>query len=269
MSRGDVSRVYGPDIGAFGFGWKPLLPPVWMLNSEGLLARRANKRIRFHEQHPLCCFCGGGTASEEIDHLPSRACFDNRDYPDGFEFPSCRNCNISTKDDEQVVALFSRMLANPAAPAVPNEIRRYVAGVANNNADVIAEIGRAITRLGENHHVLEIGDAAHQAFTNVLTRWSKAFHYRETGVIVPADGRIHVQYFTNANARYIPPEALEGRLHRLRRNGRNIGDQFAYVTRNDPNRPDLGYYTAAFRRSFLAIMLVDFHGEVIGQQQAD
>lgn len=203
--------------------------------------------------------------SIEIDHLPSRACFDRRNYPDGFEFPTCRACNASTSDDEQVVALFSRMLSNPDAAAVLDEIGRYMSGVANNNIDVFAEMGRAHGRLGENHHLLELGDATDDAFMRVLTRWAKAFHYKETSIIVPTDGRIHVTYFTNANIGHIPPGSLEGRVHELHRNGKNIGDQFAYITRNDPDRPDLGYYTAAFRRSFLAIMLVDFDGEVIGR----
>lgn len=157
------------------------------------------------------------------------------------------------------------MFSNPNAAALPEEIGKYMSGVANNNIDVFAEMGRAHGRLGENHQLLKLGDAAHDAFMRVLTRWAKAFHYKETSVIVPADGRIHVTYYTNANIGGIPPESLEGRVHELCRNGKNIGDQFAYITRNDPDRPDLGYYTAAFRRSFLAIMLVDFHGEIVGR----
>ena len=229
------------------------------------MALRSKRKACFFAQHPVCCFCGD-TPSEEIDHLPSRACFDNRNYPDGFEFPTCRACNESTSNAEQVVALFSRALANPDAPPIPDEIGRYMAGVANNNADVFTEMARAEATLGEDHHIFALGDATDQAFMRVLPRWAKAFHYRETGVIVPADGRIFTTYFSNANARHIPPQAMEGRVHELKRNGRNIGNQFAYVTKNDPSRPDLGYYTVAFRRSFLAIMLVDFHGEVIATE---
>ncbi len=225
----------------------------------------ARTKARFLEQHPVCCFCGN-SPSVEIDHLPSRACFDNRAYPDGFEFPACRACNESTSAAEQVVALFTRALANPDALPIPDEIGRYMAGIANNNSDVFAEMSRAEAALEEHHHVFVLGDATDQAFMQVLPRWAKAFHYRETGVIVPPDGRIGTTYFSNANARHIPPQALEGRVHELTRNGRNIGDQFAYVTKNDPSRPDFGYYTVAFRRSFLAIMLVDFHGEVIATE---
>ena len=230
---------------------------------------RARRKQLFLRANPLCCFCGGETPSEEIDHIPSRACFDNKYFPDGFEFPTCRACNASTSQDEQVVALFSRMLAHPHVPALPIEIGKYMAGVANNSAAVILEMGNAHARLGADLHVLELGDAAHGAFDRVLRRWAKAFHYRETGRIVPTEGRLYTSLFSNANADKVPPGALEGRVHVLLRNGKDIGDQFGYVTRNDPDRPDLGYYTAMFRRSFLAIMLVDFHGEIIDDAHAD
>lgn len=224
--------------------------------------RKAKKKAKFLAEHPHCCFCGGETPSVEIDHLPSRACFDGKNYPDGFEFPACRDCNASTRADEQIVALLSRMLSNPNAAASPDEIRKYMSGVANNNINVFAELSQVRRNVGENLHLLEFGNATDDAFQRVLTRWAKAFHYRETSVIIPADARIYVTYFTNANLGEIPPGSVAGHAHELRRNGKNIGDQFAYITTNDPNRPDLGYYTAAFRRSFLAIMLVDFHGEI-------
>lgn len=227
------------------------------------LPPKLSKEKRFLIQNPHCCFCGGNAPAVEIDHLPSRACFDNRNYPDGFEFPACHACNASTKDDEQVVALFSRMLSNPDAAAIPNEIGKYMSGVANNRADILREMAQGFVASDDNYHLLELGNATHQTFTRVLNRWAKAFHYKEIGVIVPLEGRIHVSWYTNANLTYIPPGALDGHVHQLRRNGRNIGDQFAYITRNDPKRPDLGYYTAAFRRSFLAIMLVDFYGNII------
>ena len=227
------------------------------------MSRKSRKKSRFLEQHTLCCFCGGSTTSEEIDHLPSRSCFDNRCFPDGFEFPACHTCNASTKEEEQAVALLSRVHSHPDAPAIPAEIGRYTAGVANNNPDVIVSMISETASISGREGVFRLGDPVHQAFDSVLKRWAKAFHYRETGVIVPSSGRIAVIYFSNANAHQVPEWALNGKFHELKRNGKNIGDQFAYVTINESDRPDLGIYTAAFRRSFLALMMVDFHGEII------
>ncbi len=231
------------------------------------MTRKPSKKTRFLEQHPFCCFCGGGTGSEEIDHLPSRACFDNRHFPDGFEFPACRACNASTKDDEQVVALLSRAASRPDAAAIPHEIGRYVAGVANNSPSVFEAVARECGKANDGQAAL-LGPETDEAFVRVLTRWAKAFHYRETGVIVPVNSHLFVTYFTNANMQHVPAGALRGRRHELKRNGKDIGNQFAYVTKNDPDRNDIGYYTAGFRRSFLALMLVDFDGMIIRDDQA-
>ena len=186
--------------------------------------------------HPWCCFCGGGVPATEVEHLPSRACFDKRLYPDGFEFPTCHACNASTSSDEQVVALLSRALCNPAIMALPYETQKYMAGVANNNVDVFAEMANGAKRLDSEHGLFGAGEATHRAFQSVLERWAKAFHYKETRTIVPPNGFIYVAWFTAANAHEIPPAAVEGHAHILRRNGKNIGDQFMYVTRNEPVR---------------------------------
>ncbi len=157
------------------------------------------------------------------------------------------------------------MLSNPDAKALADEIGKYVSGVANNSVGVFEEMTRSGRELDSDIAVFEVGDATNEAFKRVLEKWAKAFHYKETGIIVPANAHIHVAWFSNANVKDVPPGALYGRVHVLKRNGKNIGDQFMYITNNDPNRPNLGYYTAAFRRSFLAIMLVDFFGEIVGR----
>ena len=173
------------------------------------MALRSGRKARFLKQNPFCYFCGGGgAASGEFDHLPSRASFDNRHFPDGFEFPACGPCNESTKDDEQVVALLSRADSNLEAATIPDEIGRYMQGVANNNPEVFTAMVGEHGRLDENHGVFGLNDATDQAFIHVLTRWAKAFHYRETGFIVSACAPHPHQYFTNANAMYIPAAYL-------------------------------------------------------------
>lgn len=149
------------------------------------------------------------------------------------------------------------MHAHPEVPANQGEIRRYVRGVANNSPEVFAELQNAGRQLGPDGALIEVGAATEAAFERVLGRWARAFHYRETGRIVPTEARVFVRWFGNADIEQIPPGALVGPAHALVRNRINIGNQFAYITKNDPNHLGLGYYTAAFRRAFLAIMLVD------------
>ncbi len=144
-----------------------------------------------------------------------------------------------------------------------------MAGVANNNQNVFGEMAQGYGRVKDGHGSVGLGNATDRAFISVLRRWAKAFHYRETGAIVPTNGRICVTYFSNANAMQIPSGAIDGRVHELTRNRNNIGDQFSYIIRIDPNCSALGYYTVAFRRSFLAIMMIDFHGAVILEDQSN
>ena len=152
--------------------------------------------------------------------------------------------------------------------ALPNEVERYLSGIANNSPEIFSAMTREYSKVNENKRVFSFGEPTDQALVRVLVRWAKAFHYRETGSIVPPDSRLFVDYFTNYNVHLIPTGALDGKVHELKRNGRNIGDQFLYITKNDLTQPDLGYYTIAFRRSFLAIMMVDYAGKVIPQDRS-
>lgn len=71
----------------------------------------SSKRLKekFLQENPLCCFCGGGRPAEEPDHIPSRSMFLNRQWPEGFEFPACVECNRETRYDEEIVAFISRV----------------------------------------------------------------------------------------------------------------------------------------------------------------
>jgi hypothetical protein len=225
---------------------------------------KANRKFLAH--HTTCCFCGGTQPATEVDHIPSRSCFDERQFPEGFEFPSCNACNSGSSSDEQVVAMFSRVYSHPAVPAKPNEIQKYLKGISNNNPEILSEMSEDIQKISDDTYALHIGENSHEKFLSVLRKWAKAFHYRETGRIVPKGARIYANFWTAANADKIPQFCLYGTVHKLRRSGKNIADQCGYITRNDPNDLSLGTYTFMFRRSFLALMMVDFHGQVVGDE---
>jgi hypothetical protein len=62
-------------------------------------------RDRFFEEHPRCCFCGGGAPATTVDHQPGRVFFRNREWPEGFAFPACEPCNSLSKTSERVLAV--------------------------------------------------------------------------------------------------------------------------------------------------------------------
>jgi hypothetical protein len=80
------------------------------------LGSKKQKKINFLTKHPVCCFCGGETPATEPDHIPSRVLFDNRQWPEGYEFPACVACNRETRHDEQIVAMLSRAYPDTNTP---------------------------------------------------------------------------------------------------------------------------------------------------------
>src|SRR5215213_5524056 len=65
--------------------------------------------LKFLQQHPFCCFCGGSTFATTRDHVPSRGMFAGRIWPEGYEFPACYDCNHGTQRDDAIVAVCSRI----------------------------------------------------------------------------------------------------------------------------------------------------------------
>jgi hypothetical protein len=70
-------------------------------------ARRHRKA--FLLAHRVCAFCGGVTPSTTVEHCPPRAMFQNRQWPEGFEFPACDRCNCGTSDDDLLIAMLARV----------------------------------------------------------------------------------------------------------------------------------------------------------------
>jgi len=55
----------------------------------GQARRRRAALDRFLAEDPVCCFCGGSRAAETGDHVPGRAIFLERKWPEGYLFPAC------------------------------------------------------------------------------------------------------------------------------------------------------------------------------------
>ena len=91
-----------------------------------------NKRRRFLERHPLCCFCGGLTPAITIDHVPARTCFAGRAAPEGFEFPACVACQSATRLDEMAFGFAVRMFDRNGANYRRDEVQKALVGLRNN-----------------------------------------------------------------------------------------------------------------------------------------
>lgn len=69
------------------------------------MGARSKRRTAFFAEHPVCCFCAGAAPAVEEDHQPGRVFFRNREWPEGFVFPSCAACNRVSKKSENVSSI--------------------------------------------------------------------------------------------------------------------------------------------------------------------
>lgn len=240
------------------------------------MGRSKERRRKFLVDHPLCCFCGGAAPSAEPDHVPSRALFDNRIWPEGYEFPACVNCNRASRYDEQVISMLSRIFPDATTEKGKLETQESIRAVANNFPEILLEMRpdaaqekRAVEEYGLEHRRMPDGqlpifsvrgpklNAAIESFARKLFC---ALYYKHTNTILPPGGGIALRWFTNVqiDADEIPRSLapLVSNFATLERSRTKLDDQFFYrwVVAEEKS---LGVFLAFFRRSFAMLGYLD------------
>jgi hypothetical protein len=213
------------------------------------MGERSRKRQEFLRQHPLCCFCGGTLPSATIDQVPSRQLFNNRAWPEGYEFPACKVCNEATRHEEQVVAMLARAYPDPQTEEGQEEMRRIVEAVAFNYPAVLQEmkpsarqvrnvlksrgIEKESGKATADYPFLAVdGPLVTHCVTQVAIKLFCALHYKHTAVIVPSDGGLAFQWRSNLQVfdGAIPEDFVTalGQQPTLQRCNTSLGDQFFY-----------------------------------------
>ncbi|WP_336068262.1 hypothetical protein [Nitratireductor rhodophyticola] len=112
----------------------------------------------FRKAHPYCCFCGGNSPTESIDHIPAKILFTNSQLPGDkkFEFPSCYQCNHASKQYDQIAALLtlSTIDANATSSA---HFQKVASGVKNNARKAISDVVQGAT--GQRHRSKQLSEA--------------------------------------------------------------------------------------------------------------
>lgn len=211
--------------------------------------KKPTYRERFLLRHPLCAFCGD--AATTIEHCPPRALFQERAWPEGFEFPACESCNSGTADIDLVVSMLARMDPIGNAGDTDGKQAGYMRNVNGGFPRLFREMmptaveARRFNRQcgivpgpGQSHQqvcpvkVPKDIDAAVCVFARKLTQ---AIFYQKTRTIFPSSGRLALNWFTNADlfreGRYIVFELLKqigGEVPVLQRAGTNLSSQFQF-----------------------------------------
>lgn len=209
----------------------------------------SKRKQEFLKQHPVCFNCGTAPATTE-DHVPSRECFVQRQWPEDFVFPACHPCNGKIASIEQGMALLIRLTDEDESRIDHATLEKLIRGVRNNTPEMLpteftdpAERIRAIADSGwrpgageswADAPVLALGPGWRENVSAFARKLTLALYYKEVGKPLPLDHYMRTQFFQFTDR--AAPEIVEefGKLLPGYRTGgrRNFdfGDQFQYIT---------------------------------------
>jgi hypothetical protein len=245
--------------------------------------RKLTKQQRFLADHPFCCFCGGTVATTTIDHVPNRAFFVNRNWPEGYEFPSCSNCQSESRVAELTCAAVMRSAPGPNEVDVDEVVKLY-GGLSNNDPGawkeflglertssllLPASVQRRLRR-PDSSALFNLGPKIHAHIKNYVIKLTKALYYKHFGQIVPPQAA--VEYFTASNAevgqpreRLIASMRFPGQPILVRcsnaRAKAPISDQFEYSYLGS-NPPGEAVFKIRFHQALIVASTVRAGGEL-------
>lgn len=177
--------------------------------------------------------------------------FQFRQWPEGFEFPSCEPCNLGTGDHDLLAAMLARM--DPLEEKGDRDGRqaglmkmtnRQFPGLFERMMPSVSEARRKNRELGlrpapgQTHQeagAVKVPEEFHQAVCTLARKLAKGIYYREAGIPFPDDGCLILNWFTNADllrtGKYLVFDLLKelgGTTPPLQRSGQYLNDQFEY-----------------------------------------
>lgn len=192
---------------------------------------------RIREDQPFCIFCGGETPSETVEHW---------------------------------VATFSRMMPDAKTAAGRAEVKRLIdsalriPGFAKevypewNQLGVLKRYQNIAPRLPSWNFVRLDGPIVARAFTIFASKLALALHTTMTGRILPPEGVITVQWYSNLDAYNgeLPREfiAMCGPSRTLRQGNFQVGEQFRVASVVPDDSGYMSGHFASFRDSFGVLM---------------
>ncbi len=240
------------------------------------MERGVKCRDGFLSAHSVCCFCGGNTPATTIDYIPSRATFNDRQWPVGYDLPACSNCNSASAHHEQLISVLSRMgTVNPTEDET-TEYKFLLEGLLDNHPDVVHEMrpsanqvrtflrarGQSLGNglLSRDVPLLSIqGPLVKAAFAEFSRKLFLSFHYKHAGKIVSDTGGIAMKWIANSSDDNPELLAAINQLHNglpsnpeMMRSSTRLENQFRYkYFTNDEGT--FSAYFVIFRESFAII----------------
>lgn len=249
---------------------------------------RKRRKENFFSEHTKCCFCGGNTPAFEQDHIPSRAIFEDRQWPEGFAFPACSSCNRLSSRPEVIISFLSRVHAIDENEKHAFDIEKALMAVDDKYPSLVKEMKLSSRQSrdaakryglkkteGTTYSELPLLSLASPIIDEAVTifgvKLMLALYYRHLGAPLPATGGIAIKWYTNLQIfnEEIPEQVMASliRFSVTKRGKTNLQDQFFYKYGLSENH-GAGFVTV-FRRSFAIVGIVkkdisqsDFSGSI-------
>ncbi len=229
--------------------------------------RKRSATQRFLAEHPICCFCGGGTQATTRDHIPGKQLFALKRRPSGLEFPACYSCNQASKHDEEVAAFMTRFWPEPTSDDERKELVGLIRKINKRDPQLLAEMqpnSDQLKRFSENRALFPAeanplnaeGPSLNDAINRFAKKLTLGMHYESTGRIIPPEGGIAIRWFSNfENTMGGMPDSIIRNFdspQSLRQGKWNVESQFMYDWRASSDG-SMSAHFSTFRSSFAII----------------
>lgn len=231
------------------------------------------RTTKFLAAHPVCCFCGGEEPSTTIDHIPARSCFVGRQWPEGFEFPACAQCQNASRKDELAFSFYVRALDGRRAD--DGSMGKMLEGLANNLPEFVPDLSvsarekrSTYSRMGlikpagsimGELPVFRIPLQLHDVMMRYAMKIACAIFYREKGRVAPTDYCMHVAWGQAIDRKFIERSMdfieMTPMITVGSRSNFEMGNQFIYRC-NKADDPDVLALIAIFGKGVVLQMLV-------------
>ena len=179
------------------------------------MGNASRRSALFMAKHPMCCYCGGNTPTATEDHWPSRAIFDERQWPEGYVFPACVQCNAATADDETLFAMLCRINQDSITSKAKERTQKLIMAVKERYPEIYRSLRASSTDikryLRESDQELPTGKTTkdlpllslkhpevHAVVLRCAAKLYLSLHYMHTGQPLPTSAGILFRWFTNA-----------------------------------------------------------------------
>ncbi len=239
---------------------------------------KLGKKQRFLRDHPICCFCGGATPSVTTDHVPNRACFQGRAYPEGFEFPACGRCQVRSRPDEQAFAFLCNLSDRNPDNYDGDQSRRLIHGIRNNQPHLFPRLPesanerrRGLRQLGQalppgmslsEVPMVSLSTDYEPIIRRIGAKIGLALYYRHKGIPALETMGITCNWAQAVNMKMMAIFAEVAKDLQFREEGwrpnLDFGDRFSYIwnIEDSSNDPDIFAAIVQFGQGMVVCILM-------------